>query len=190
MIVLGSRGRGAVRSMLLGSVSAAVSTHADCPVVVCRPRRGGEDMPGVLVGIDGTREGLTVLDFAFRQAALRGLGLTVLHCFWDAVAAVAGHRQRRGLPFQSSDLEDLRVTVAESIAGFAQTYPDVRVTTRLEHGLVDEVLAPRGEVWDLVVVGRHPVTSLSRVLTGSIAVAVLERAHSTVAVVPEELAAP
>lgn len=34
MIVLGSRGRGPVRSLLLGSVSVAVSQHARCPVSV------------------------------------------------------------------------------------------------------------------------------------------------------------
>ncbi len=34
MIVLGTRGRGALRSALLGSVATGVVTHARCPVVV------------------------------------------------------------------------------------------------------------------------------------------------------------
>ncbi|WP_460797412.1 hypothetical protein [Nocardioides pacificus] len=38
----------------------------------------------------------------------------------------------------------------------------------------------------MIVVGRHPIPSLSCVLIDSIASAVIERAHSTVVVVPEQ----
>jgi nucleotide-binding universal stress UspA family protein len=183
LLVLGSRGRGALQSMLLGSVSAAVSAHATCPVVVCRPL-SGQVQRGVVVGADATPESVPVIEFAYRQAALRELPLTVLHCFWDAVVAVAQYRQASGRQVEAPELEDLRAVLAESVAGLAEQYPDVPVTLTLEHGLVDEALSPRHGGWDLVVVGRHPMTSLARVLTGSVSTAVVERARSTVAVVP------
>lgn len=190
LVVLGSRGRGTIRSLLLGSVSTTVLRSTACPLVICRPPGGGERRPGVLVAADGTPESLPVIEFAFEQAALRGLPLTVVHCFWDVIAAVAGFREGSGEFLADQHLDELQLVVAESIAGFAERFPDVRVDTVLRHGLVDEALSERGKEWELVVVGRHPATGFSRTLTGSIATAVVERAHSTVAVVPEAAGDP
>jgi nucleotide-binding universal stress UspA family protein len=184
LVVMGSRGRGPLRTMLLGSVSSAVVKQAGCPVVVCRSRSESADGAGVVVGADGTVESLPVIEFAFQQASLRGLPLTVLHAYWDAVTAVAGLRRAPEGLLEEPDVEDLRMALSESVAGYRERFPDVDVSLRLAHGLVDEVLV-RDRSWDLVVVGRHPVDTVSRVLIGSIAEAVLERAHTTVAMVPE-----
>ncbi|GAB3244359.1 universal stress protein [Nocardioides dilutus] len=186
MLVVGSRGRGPVRSMLLGSVSATVSAQAACPVVVCRPANAGDTQAGVVVGADGTPESLPVIEFAYRQASLRHLPLTVLHSFWDAAAAVAQYHEARGEKADWPELEDLRASLSESVAGLAEEYPDVPVTLTLRHGFADEALSPRHGGWAMIVVGRHPMTSLERLLTGSIATSVIERAHATVAVVPQE----
>jgi len=182
LIVMGSRGRGVFRSMLLGSVSAAVSKHAACPVVVCRPMPEGATAHGIVVGADGTPESVPVIEFAFRQASFRQLPLTVLHCFWDVAAAVSGVQE---VDETVEAAQDLRLLLSESIAGLSEKYPDVKVTLRLAHGLADEGLAHMADRWGLIVVGRHPVHTMSRLLSGSVSTAVLERAHCTVAVVPE-----
>lgn len=185
LMVLGSHGRGPVRSMLLGSVSATVSKHADCPVVVYRPVDRDAAASGALVAADGTQQSLPIIEFAFEQASLRDLPLTVVHSYWDAAAAVAQYRGGQRPRLDDPALVELRMRLSESVAGMREKYPDVPVSMELRHGLVDEAVGSRGRGWDLTVVGRHPVNSIGRLVTGSISTAVLERAHGPVAVVPE-----
>jgi nucleotide-binding universal stress UspA family protein len=68
LVVVGSRGRGPLRTLLLGSVSQSVARHARCPVVVCRPHEQRDEGHEILVGAEGSVASLPVIEFAFRQA--------------------------------------------------------------------------------------------------------------------------
>jgi nucleotide-binding universal stress UspA family protein len=179
MIVVGSRGRGPVRSLLLGSVGVALTRHAACPVVVHRPTRRGIVRNGIVVGADATADSLPVLEFAYRQASVRDLPLQVLHCFWDALAAADADHPAGGLEY-----EEEKAMLAESLAGLGEKYPDVRVHTELAHGGPARALVTAGERMDLVVVGGHPVPLAQRIMFDSVPVAVVEHAMCPVAVVP------
>ena len=185
LLVVGSHGRGAARALLLGSVSLAVSKHASCPLVVCRPRAGTLARHGVVVGSDGTAESAPALDFAFRHASLHHLPLTVIHCLWDALAAAACLRELPAPYLDPATVREMRAILEDNVSGLVERYPDVRVILEVRHGLVDEVLANEAAQWDLVVVGRHHRHAVARLMTGSITTTVVEHAHGTVAVVPD-----
>lgn len=69
LLVLGSRGMGSFRSLLLGSVSARVALHATVPVIVVRPPAGVDREPaGVVVGVDGSPNSAAAVEFASGSA--------------------------------------------------------------------------------------------------------------------------
>lgn len=185
LVVLGSRGRGPVRSKMLGSVSASVTRNAACPAVICRPGTDLKVKKGVLVGADGTAESLPVIEFAFRQASLRAQPLTIVHVVRDLAAVVDA-------PSLAADddphLAAERLLLGESVAGFRERYPEVYVTSQVARGFADAALTAVADRYDLVVLGRHPIDSVGRHLSGAVATAVLERSHTHVAVVPEAAA--
>ena len=141
---------------------------------------GGRATHGIVEGTDGSPASAPVLDFAFRQASLHVAPLTVMHCYWDAVGIGAPRRLDA-----ASGRQDMQVLLAEAVAGFTETYPDVTPRLELVTGLVDQVLARTAPEADLLVVGRHHRSTLGRVVHGSMAATVLQHAAASVAVVPE-----
>lgn len=170
MLVVGSRGRGPARSLLLGSVSLAVTRRTHCPVLVVRPHHPGVVRRGVLVGTKGTAASAPILAFAFRQASLRRLPLTVLHV----------------VQYAADDPEEHALLVAEAMAGLREHYPDVPVRIEEGHGRPDEVVLRAADRMDLLVVGSHHAGVTHRSTTA----AVIERAQCPVAVVPLDTRTP
>jgi nucleotide-binding universal stress UspA family protein len=181
MVVVGSRGRGSVASLLLGSVGVALTRHAFCPVVVHRPSNPGAARNGILVGADATEGSRAVLEFAYRQASVRDLPLTVLHCYWDMQSPTAAAYI---VPSSQADLDTERLYLGETLTGLAEKYPEVQVKIETSYGLPQQALVHRGEGMNLIVVGGHHGSAVSQMLLGSVSTTVVEHAACPVAVVP------
>ena len=82
LIVVGCRGLGGVKGLLLGSVSSGVVHGAHCPVAVIHDEDPLMDHPGaapVAVGIDGSPASELATAIAFEEADRRGVGLVAIH---------------------------------------------------------------------------------------------------------------
>jgi nucleotide-binding universal stress UspA family protein len=167
MIVVGTSGRGLLARGVLGSVSSTVVRHANCPVAVVH-EDGPSDRPDapVLVGIDGSPISERATELAFDEASRRGVDLVALHAWSDVTTEV---------PFLdwATVEEEAQRSLAESLAGWLESYPDVTVhrlvvRDRPARHLIDEAASAQ-----LVVVGSHGRGSLTGMLLGSVSNTVL-----------------
>jgi nucleotide-binding universal stress UspA family protein len=80
LLVLGSRGRTALRRFVGGSVSGHLAACAPCPAVIVRHHeqvRGAA--PAVVAGVVAGPRGLAAVDFAFQAAWQRRIPLILVH---------------------------------------------------------------------------------------------------------------
>ena len=180
-VVVGSHGKGPVRGAL-GSVSLQVAMHARCPVVVVRGHEPGVADGPVVVGVDGSALSSEAVGYAFEQASLRGVPLAVVYAWWiEFIEGVVVTTP--GTPQWHEIRERQRLTVAESLAGWREKYPDVEVEVHLEHGRPADALVANSERACLVVVGARGRGGFGGLLLGSVSHGVLHRARCPVAVV-------
>jgi nucleotide-binding universal stress UspA family protein len=180
LLVVGNHGLGGFVGLLLGSVAQGVAAHAPCDVVVVREtsaRPRGE----VVVGVDGSPASAQVLEFAFAEASLRGVGLRAIHAWRPFDYGVLGGFGP-GSDDPAGEGTEKRL-LGEVMSGWGERYPDVKVIEETVKGHPAEVLRHVSEGADLVVVGSRGRGEISGMVLGSVSQAVLQHATCPVAVV-------
>ena len=188
LIVMGSRGRGPIGSMVLGSVSAEVADHAPCPVLVARTPACRHAM----VALDGTPFTDRIVDTVAASPYLHDSQIDVMTVAPSsspgAGVVLSG---AYGMPitwYEESveaareSLEQVASTAAERLRGSG-----FEATWMIHEGdpaaTIIEVAQRTGV--DLIVVGTHGRTGITRLLLGSVARNVLLHAHASVLVLRE-----
>ena len=183
LLVLGSRGHGGFKGLLVGSVGTQVASHAQCPTVVLRdvPRKAANQ---VIVGIDGSPHSMAAIAFAFDEASRHGWELIAIHA-WDVPAYDLIITPQGAVPFPLVDVADSEIRLAaEVLAGFSTDYPDVKVQERLVRAPAVQALLEASTDAALIVVGTRGHGAAVGAVLGSVSNGLLHRATVPVAVVP------
>jgi nucleotide-binding universal stress UspA family protein len=185
MLVVGRRGLGTFRRLLIGSTSEAVVAHATVPVVIVPQHWKPSDHAGpVLVALDDGDGNAALLEFAIAAAAERKLPVRILHVWdlpsmysWDAMN-VAG--------VGSEWAENAQRHFENVAAEWQQKYPEqvIQIDVRRGHVVDGVVTAAEQSDAQLVVVGSGHHTRLASMLLGSVTCGVLHHAVCPLAVVP------
>jgi nucleotide-binding universal stress UspA family protein len=182
MVVVGSRGLGALGRLLLGSVTSALLHHAHCPVAVIHSTDDAATDSGapVLLGIDGSPASEAAIALAFDEASRRGVELVALHAWSDV-----GVFPMLGMDWRDSEVKGEEI-LAERLAGWREQYPDVHVKRLLFCDQPSRWILQESKDAQLVVIGSHGRGGFPGMLLGSVSSAVAQSATVPVIVVRGE----
>ncbi|MGW4163783.1 universal stress protein [Streptomyces sp. NPDC004788] len=198
LLVVGSRGRGGFKSLLIGSTSRALAASAPCPLVVV-PHEAraasldtGAQAGRVLLGLHPEETADEVVDFAFRAARRRGVALEVVTAYpvppSPALLIGAPAPALQVPPPMPDETPELVETTSrhqeERLRPFAERYPGVEVVPAVTPADAAGRLVDDSQEAGLLVVGRHRRHHVETLLVGSVAHAVLHHAACPVAIVP------
>jgi nucleotide-binding universal stress UspA family protein len=187
LVVVGSRGRGPIASMVLGSVSAELVDHAQCPVLVCRGGTGRS----VLVAVDGSRSAHAAVTFLVANRLVAAQPMLVLSVApgvqpslsYDAAGTADPDslvRIERSVERQRA--EDHAAAAAERLRGAGY-----RTTWTIGVGDPAHQIIDAAGAFDagLIVMGSRGLSGLDRIVLGSVARNVLLHASTSVLIVHE-----
>jgi nucleotide-binding universal stress UspA family protein len=181
LIAVGSRGRGRIRRLLLGSVSDAVVRLAHYPVIVVRwkpvvfPAK-------ILLATDGSEEATLAAQTAADLSERTGSELHLIHV---GEMPLLYHPERHGYGAEYEEREKEARQLLEAQVERMKAAGATVAQAHLRLGRVDEevvVLAEELGV-DLIAVGSRGLGGVKRALMGSVSDSVVRHAHCPVLVV-------
>jgi nucleotide-binding universal stress UspA family protein len=186
LIIVGSRGQGTIASMILGSVSGELADHAPCPVLVAR----GESVRRLLLAHDGSPFARAAEDVIaalpiFGQAQVDVVAVAKLTPPWTSGLALSAYEPPEYFAAEN----------AAAIIGEYRAIAEAAEGRLREAGIKASALVVDGDAatqlirvandreTDLIVIGTHGRTGLTRIVLGSVARNVMLHAGCSVLIV-------
>jgi len=188
VVVTGSRGRGELKGLLLGSVGLAVAARARCPVIVVRGDKAG--LAGtherILLGAGDPSTSDEAVRFAFEEAEARACILDVVRAWRLPTHETTDH------PAPAEDLarhhKERASALLDTLLHDAMAdHPGVRVRRATVEGPARTVLLNRSAAADLVIVGARRRQGHFGLQLGRVGHTLLHHAECPVAIVPQRV---
>jgi nucleotide-binding universal stress UspA family protein len=188
LIVVGTRGRTGLAHVLLGSTAERVIRGAPCPVLTVRTEPADNEdgsvlarpvtLERILVPVDFSDCSLDALQYAVVVAQQAQASLMLLHVLEPVSYGLdfdLGHFRSR---------EDVRESWTKRLEKLAATHqhPHMPIEYRLRGGFPSDSILDAAKTLpcDLIVMGTHGRRGISHAISGSVAEAVLRKAHCPV----------
>jgi nucleotide-binding universal stress UspA family protein len=188
LIVIGNRGHGPFATLLLGSVSTEVVDHAPCPVLVARHPA----VSRLVVGADGSESGQRAVDILSGWPIFRDLPARVVAVCPPAggwTSTISSTFYPAWTDSHDTTVDERRRQLAEIVtrAEGQLAHAGLRPSSEIREGDPAEqlILAARDDGADLIVVGSRGLSTLPRLLLGSVARKVLLHADASVLIIRE-----
>ncbi|MGE5289137.1 MAG: universal stress protein [Micromonosporaceae bacterium] len=188
VLVVGTRGRSRLRSLLLGSVAQGCAERSPCPVVVIpaagQLTTGQATHRPVVAGVDPSPEARAALRFAAGEATLRGVTLLPIHAVYPDYAHT--HAAQAGPAGDNELLPPLDSAWAQLDTLIHSELADITVTTQpiAVCGDPEQILLSWSHSAALIAVGTRGTGRLHAALLGSVSSHLVQHSHCPVAVVP------
>lgn len=181
LLVVGARGVGGIKGLLLGSVSQHFLHHATVPVAIIKANnRRGSDPTGITVAVDGSPTADLALAWAAAEARLRKTTLAVVH----ARRLPTRDHDPAAATLQTARCDDVADETVIAALARADTTGIAEVRPVIRRGSPSGVILDAASNAELIVVGTRGRGAIKRVLLGSVATQVTHRAAAPVVVIP------
>ncbi len=186
LIIVGSRGHGAIASLLLGSVSGEVVDHAPCPVLVAR----NATVHNVVFATDESTTARRAEEILAGWQIFAGTPIRVVsvaEVIHPWTTGIAPTMYQQALDAYAADLREAKVEhermAADAAARLRERGRVVEAEMREGDAAVEIVAVATEQSADLIVLGSRGRTGLSRLMLGSVARNVVSGSTASVLIV-------